>query len=81
MELEFAIGGAEDRTASTRSRSTPVDCDPRGPLVLDWRPASRAVIDDARAGEPRQLISARFHNALAEMIVDVAKRGGREAWC
>ena len=46
------------------------------PLVLDWEPLFRAVIRDRDAGVPVGVICARFHNALAEAIVEVAKKVG-----
>jgi hydrogenase maturation protein HypF len=38
----------------------------------DWAPLVDAVRRDAAAGVPRNLIAARFHNALAGWIVEVA---------
>ena len=46
------------------------------PLVLDWEPLFREVIRDRDAGAPVGVICARFHNTLAEAIVEVAKRTG-----
>ncbi|MBI2951084.1 hypothetical protein HYY27_03270 [bacterium] len=43
---------------------------------MDWAPTVRAILDDARRGTPVGEISARFHNALAEAIVAVARRIG-----
>lgn len=46
--------------------------------VIDWEPLVRALIRDRAAGEPVAQISARFHNALAELAVATARRwGGR----
>jgi hydrogenase maturation protein HypF len=42
----------------------------------DWDLLVHAVIDDRRTGVPVPLISARFHNALAEWIVEVALKSG-----
>ncbi len=55
---------------------------PKSKIQIDWAPLIQAVIDDARALNRqssivnRQLsaLAARFHNALAEMIVTVARR-------
>ena len=43
---------------------------------LDWRPTIAAVISDVRAGSPVGEIAARFHNALVETIVEVARHVG-----
>ncbi len=46
------------------------------PLVLDWEPLFREVLRDRDAGLPLAVICARFHNTLAEAIVEIAKRTG-----
>jgi hydrogenase maturation protein HypF len=42
-------------------------------LVIDWAPLVRDVLADRAAGVPTSRISARFHNALANMALEVAK--------
>lgn len=42
----------------------------------DWGPLVEAVCRDVKRGAPVELISARFHNALAEWILKVARRVG-----
>ena len=44
------------------------------PAVADWEPLVRAVLADRAAGVPVGRISARFHNALAELAVAMARR-------
>ncbi|HUS81905.1 MAG TPA: carbamoyltransferase HypF [Dehalococcoidia bacterium] len=46
------------------------------PLVLDWEPLIRDIVRDRDAGAPAGVICARFHNTLAEAIVEVARRAG-----
>jgi hydrogenase maturation protein HypF len=46
------------------------------PLLLDWEPLFRDILRDRDAGVAVGAICARFHNALAEAIVEVAKRIG-----
>jgi len=46
------------------------------PAVADWEPLARAVVEDRAAGVPVGRISARFHNALANLAVAVARRWG-----
>jgi hydrogenase maturation protein HypF len=50
---------------------TPHDVSDR-PLVIDWEPLVRGVLADRAAGVPVSRISARFHNALANMTLEVA---------
>jgi hydrogenase maturation protein HypF len=45
-------------------------------LILDWAPLVRAVLAEVAAGSPVGLISARFHNALVEAVVEMARRSG-----
>jgi hydrogenase maturation protein HypF len=45
-------------------------------LEIDWRPLVAAVADDARSGAGAGIIAARFHNALAGAIVELAVRVG-----
>ena len=46
------------------------------PLVLDWEPLFRRIVRERDSGVPAGVICARFHNTLAEAIVEVAKRAG-----
>jgi hydrogenase maturation protein HypF len=76
MELEFAIG--PDRT----EESYPFDiieqagAEPTQPrLVIDWEPLLRAILQNVRDAIPLARISAKFHNALVEVILEVARRG------
>ena len=45
-------------------------------LEIDWRPLIAAALEDARRGVETGIIAARFHNALAGAIVDLARRIG-----
>jgi hydrogenase maturation protein HypF len=79
MELEFALEGitaAEAYDVPIRSghasRTTH-----HASLLLDWSPMIAAILADLKRGLPTSQISARFHNALAEVIVTVAKQIGQ----
>lgn len=45
-------------------------------LVANWGPMLKDILLDIKRGLPVGLISAKFHNTLAEVIVAVAKRTG-----
>ena len=45
------------------------------PAVADWGPMIGDIVDDCRAGVPTGLVSARFHNSLANWTVEAARRG------
>jgi hydrogenase maturation protein HypF len=67
MELEFAAHERVDDKYSFTLQE-------KSPLVIDWQPAILEIIDDLRAGKTPGMISAKFHNMLAEMIVAVARK-------
>ena len=79
-ELEFLLDGVETDEAypltlgETRAGCLAAGLTGTPPVVLDWQPLIEAVLADVRAGTPTGLISARFHNALAEAIVALAQR-------
>ncbi|MCX7827441.1 MAG: carbamoyltransferase HypF, partial [Verrucomicrobiae bacterium] len=73
MDLEFAADGADEEEAypfRTRGESAGI--------VIDWEPLIRAILDDISVAAPASRMAAKFHNALAEMIVAVARRVGLE---
>ena len=43
------------------------------PQVIDWAPMIAEILIDLRRGKPASFISAKFHNTLAEVIVEVAQ--------
>ncbi len=65
MELEFALVDSEESYPFTLSQTAP--------LVIDWEPAVRAVLEDRRQSTAPGLIAARFHNMLVEAILAVAR--------
>jgi hydrogenase maturation protein HypF len=73
MELEFALSGV-DTPGSYPFGDSRRD----GVFVLDWEPSIRAILADAGSGVPAAVISAKFHNTLAEMIVRAAVAVGEE---
>jgi hydrogenase maturation protein HypF len=49
---------------------------PNSALILDWSPMIEAILSDVQNGVAGGRISAKFHNALAEAVVAVAKKIG-----
>jgi len=47
------------------------------PLHLDWGPLVEAILEDLAHGTPAPLVATRFHNALADGIVAVARAVGQ----
>lgn len=73
MELEWAIGPAPTDEAYPHSIDTRAS-----PMVVDWAPTLLALLEDLERGVQPGVMAARFHNALVEMIVAVARRSGQE---
>ncbi len=91
MALEFALEGVSGDAAYDFELSDvqfePADLDPNAPLenraspskmTLDWSPMIEGLFRDLRIGVPVPKISLKFHNALADAIVFVAKWIGVE---
>jgi len=89
MELEFALEKTHSEEAypivllhpdgdlkAPAAELRPEIANLKSPLVLDWAPLIRAVMADARVGTEPGKISARFHNALVQSIIDVARLVG-----
>ena len=51
------------------------------PAVIDPLPAIEALLDDLAAGAGAPTVSARFHNGLVAMTVDVARRAADACGC
>ncbi|NLT33372.1 MAG: carbamoyltransferase HypF [Acidobacteria bacterium] len=73
MELESAAGGGETGDAYPFELRDPERAQ-ADPLIVDWEPLLWAIIADVRAAVPPATIAARFHNALADIIVAVARK-------
>lgn len=66
MALEFAAG-------ASLNDAYPLPLQARGPAILDWEPLVRAILADRTANISVAVISARFHNALADTAVTAAR--------
>lgn len=73
MELEFALDPAVEESYDFALVAGD------GPLVADWEPLVRGVLRDVDGGAQIGAIAARFHNALVEIMVGVARRVGEES--
>lgn len=75
MEWEFALEGIEtDEFYPFRMSDSP----DRSSIIIDWEPVVRGILHDVRRKIPVGVISAKFHNALVEAIVAVARSAGEE---
>ena len=71
MELEFT------RQQDVRD-AYPFRMNQGKPMVVDWEPMIHELLADVGRKESSGVISAKFHNALAETIVVVAKKIGEQ---
>ena len=79
MALEFAAVGREDESypvglTNDERRTTN---GPPDPMIVDWQPLIEAILADQRAGIEQRIITARFHNALVDAIIAVARSVGQ----
>jgi len=71
MALEHGVDAAE-------LGAYPVALSAGTPIVADWEPLVRAALEDVDRGAAPGVVSARFHNGLARLILEVARRAGLE---
>jgi hydrogenase maturation protein HypF len=71
MELEFARRAGIADAYSFRVEQA-------RPMKIDWEPMIRELLADVDRRESIGVMSAKFHNALAEMVVVVAKNIGEQ---
>jgi hydrogenase maturation protein HypF len=77
MELEFAAEKIQTDQAYELRMPARADARPtKSEIILDWSLLVRSVLADAAGGAGIAEIAAKFHNALAESVVAVAKRIG-----
>lgn len=79
MAVEFAAERHRQSGTDT-AEGYPMDLAPSpsnaGSWVVDWRPMVSAIVDDLRMGSSAELVAARFHSGLAEVILRVARAAG-----
>ena len=75
MDVEFA---ADPESQEEAGIIMPIiDQDPVGILRIDWRPVLKSILEDRPRVRPG-LLAARFHDALARCVADIAMRVGIE---
>jgi hydrogenase maturation protein HypF len=78
MELEFALDEVNTGEAYPLPIEKPAGTTDKSEMILNWSPMIEAILVDVQQGVSVGIISAKFHNALMEGIVAVAKRAGQE---
>jgi hydrogenase maturation protein HypF len=72
MELEFALGAVVTDACYNLPLVTR-----HASLIWDWSLLIRSILADKNGGVSVAEISAKFHNALAEVVVEAAKKFGQ----
>ena len=85
MELEFALGDTDSpesypfRIAGFPKNGSFSNGQLKFPKhAIDWAPMIRSILEDKRTNIPLGIISAKFHNALVEMIIAIAERASEK---
>ena len=78
MELEFLTAGRETEerySFSIGNKNHETGSETQNlPMIIDWAPIIRGILEDIRQNTQIGILSAKFHNTLAEIIVAVAVR-------
>ncbi len=69
MELEFAIHCCVGESYEVDLKST-------APVIVDWQPMFEEIVNDLRRQVAPGVIAAKFHNAMVEAILLVARHVG-----
>jgi hydrogenase maturation protein HypF len=77
MELEFAAASAAPTEESYDAAGVrPAPGEGESHLIVDWAPLIMQITSDVGNRVPTAVIAAKFHNTLAEIIVQVARHIG-----
>ncbi|MFI5144123.1 MAG: carbamoyltransferase HypF, partial [Ignavibacteria bacterium] len=75
MMLEFAVNDIKVRDTYPYNI---IKTNDRG-FIADWEPMIKEILKESKKGKPgKAIISAKFHNTLAGMIVSMAKKIGEK---
>jgi hydrogenase maturation protein HypF len=78
MELEWALGDAQiDETYEYLKDKSEIR-NPKSEIIIDWSLTILNILEDVKRKIDVATISAKFHNTLVEIIVDIAKRIGEK---
>jgi len=78
MQLEFAIdsGSTDESYSFNVIDSTEKKADVK--FIIDWKPMIINIIEDLNNQVSKNIISARYHNALSNVILEIAEKTGEK---
>lgn len=76
MALELAIGKWETDESYPFAIQQSTNPETTFPLLIDWGAMVREILEELHSGVTPNKLSAKFHNTLVEMVVEIAKRVG-----
>ncbi len=75
MGLEFIL------PATALNENYPFAILEKSSAIIDWEPMMREILEDLKQNVSRSVISAKFHNTLVEMIVQMAQQQKEKQVC
>lgn len=76
-EGQAAMALEMSATSSASDQHYDFHIQPTAPIVIDWKITLEQLLED-RSHSPVELIAAKFHNTLAEIILTLAQRAGQK---
>ncbi len=74
-QAAMRLGFAADHGSTEKSYSFEID-DTGDIRIVDWEKINRGILSDVGAHESTEVIAAKFHNSLVDMIVSIAQKAG-----
>jgi hydrogenase maturation protein HypF len=76
MHLEFAVDSMTTDEVYTFKINENIENNSDVKFIIDWEPIILGIIEDLKKQISKNIISAKFHNTLANIILETAKKTG-----
>ncbi|MGZ5031222.1 MAG: Kae1-like domain-containing protein, partial [Methylobacter sp.] len=76
-EGQAAMALEQSATSSASNQHYDFHIQQQTPLIIDWKITLQQLLED-KHHSPVELIAAKFHNTLAEIILAIAQRAGQQ---
>jgi hydrogenase maturation protein HypF len=78
MQLEFEADSADTNDAYPFKITDSTSRNSDEKFIVDWELIILSIIENIRSKIPKNLIAAKFHNTLANIILETAKKTGEK---